>query len=342
MADGERKERLLDEVPDAQAASSLVVSAEAGGMRLDAYLASRVNGVSRSALQRAIASGAVLVNDQVAKASYKVRAGDELQVELPETIPLEAAPEAIPLDIVYEDAELIVVNKPAGMVVHPGAGVRSGTLANALVYHFNQLSRAPGALRPGIVHRLDVGTSGLIVIAKTDLAHQNLAAQFESRTVYKRYRALVHGHLAANAGRIDAPIGRDPRNRIRMAVRPPGHGRTALTLYHVAERLDVGDKFSLLDVEIKTGRTHQIRVHLAYLKHPIVADEAYDGGRGKTLRTPPVRAALARLGRPFLHAAELRFTHPATGEALSFGAPLPDDLRGLLALLRDPQRLQGG
>ncbi len=308
---------------------AITVTTDLAGTRLDAFLASQLADVSRATIHKAIQGGECLVNDRTPKASYKVRAGDEIQLDLPEIAPLEAAPENIPLNIVYEDDELIVINKPAGMVVHPGAGVRSGTLANALVYHFNQLSQ-PDSLRPGIVHRLDVGTSGLIVVAKTDRAHQHLAAQFEARTIEKRYTALVYGVIKNESGRIDAPIDRDPRNRVKMAVRPEGQGRPALTLYRVVERFA---EFTLLDVEIKTGRTHQIRVHLAHLKHPIVADVTYEGGRVNMVKDVRLRRVIEKLGRPFLHAASLLFSHPS-GERLAFTVPLPDDLQNYLASLQ--------
>lgn len=316
--------KTIDEAP-----ASLIVAPENAGARLDAFLAAQLAAVSRATIQKAIQSGDCLVNERSTKASYKVRAGDEIQLELPEAAPLEAAPEDIPLDIVYEDDDLIVINKPAGMVVHPGAGVSSGTLANALVYHFNQLSQA-NSLRPGIVHRLDVGTSGLIVVAKTDRAHQHLAAQFEARTVEKHYTALVYGQVKESEGRIDVPLGRDPWNRVKRAVRPAGKGRGALTLYRVVERFAA---FTLLDVEIKTGRTHQIRVHLAHRKHPIVGDATYDGGRVKTVRDAHGRHAIEKLGRPFLHAASLRFEHPQ-GTRFSLSVPLPDELQEYLASLR--------
>lgn len=305
----------------------ITVSSEFAGTRLDAFLASQLADVSRATIHKAIQSGDCLVNNRVAKASYKVRAGDEIQLELPDAAPLQAAPENIPLDIVYEDHELIVVNKPAGMVVHPGAGVQSGTLANALVYHFNHLSNV-NSLRPGIVHRLDVGTSGLIVVAKTDRAHQHLAAQFEARTTEKHYTALVYGAIKTDEGRIDAPIGRDPRNRVKMAVRE--QGRNAVTLYRVLERFA---DFTLLDVEIKTGRTHQIRVHLAHIKHPIIGDPTYDGGRVNMVKEARLRKAIEKLGRPFLHAASLQFTH-LHNERLKFDVALPDGLQRFLASLQ--------
>ncbi len=324
----------VDEAEEKITSFLFTVVAEAAGTRLDTYLASQITTTSRSQVRRAIELGKVLVNNQpITKPAYEVSAGEEIQIALPVTPPLEAKAEAIPLDIIHEDDEIIVVNKAAGMVTHPGAGVSSGTLANALVYHFQQqalqLPRRGGASRPGIVHRLDVGTSGLIVVAKTDRAHLHLAEQFQSRTVRKIYSALVYGMVKENEGRIEAPIGRDPRSRIKMAIRPAGDGRDALSLYRVAQRFD---EFTLLDVEIKTGRTHQIRVHLAHIKHPIVADPTYDAGRANSIKSPKLRAAISKLERPFLHAARLSFTHPATGEQIEFHAPLPNDLQAFLDL----------
>lgn len=315
---------------------SFTVSAEATGTRLDTYLASRITTTSRSQIRRAIEFGKVFVGEQQAsKPAYEVSAGEEIRITLPPSQPLEAKPEAIPLDIIFEDEEIIVLNKPAGMVTHPGAGVSSGTLANALVHYFNQqalqLPRRGGASRPGIVHRLDVGTSGLIVVAKTDRAHLRLAEQFQARTVRKIYSALVHGVVEEEEGRIQAPIGRDPRNRVKMAIRPPGEGRDALSLYRVVERFA---EFTLLDVEIKTGRTHQIRVHLAHIKHPIVADPTYDAGRANSIKSAKLRAAIGKLDRPFLHAARLSFTHPVSEELMEFSAPLPEELLAFLAVAR--------
>jgi 23S rRNA pseudouridine1911/1915/1917 synthase len=330
MSEREAIEQVREESPTEL---SFIVPPESAGQRLDTFLASQIAAISRSQIRRAIENGGVAVNNQPSKPGHSLRAGEEIQIELPESTPLEASPEPIPLDIIYEDNEIIVINKPAGMVTHPGAGATSGTLANALVYHFAQISHQPprrgGASRPGIVHRLDVGTSGLIVVAKTDRAHLSLAEQFESRTVFKSYTALVYGRLKENEGKIDAPIGRDPRSRVKMAVRP--EGRRALTLYRVIERFD---EFSLLDVEIKTGRTHQIRVHLAYIKHPVVADGTYDGGRVNSIKSVKLRSAISRLKRPFLHAARLSFTHPVSGEKVEFAAPLPAELQLFLENLR--------
>lgn len=308
----------------------------AAGTRLDTFLAAQITTTSRSQIRRAIELGHVIVNGQaVLKPAYDVSADEEIQITLPATPPLEAKPEAIRLDIVYEDEQIMVVNKPAGMVTHPGAGVSSGTLANALVHHFNQtaqqLPRRGGSSRPGIVHRLDVGTSGLLVVAKTDQAHLHLAEQFQARTVRKIYNALVYGNVPSNAGQIEAPIGRDVHSRVKMAVARAGAGRNALTLYRVGERFD---EFTLLEVEIKTGRTHQIRVHLAHLKHPVVADATYDAGRANAVKNSPLRAAISKLERPFLHAARLGLVHPSRGEWLEFVATLPDELQAFLQMAR--------
>lgn len=336
----DRETEEFDELESSPETIHFTVPAEAEGTRLDTFLASQITITSRSQIRRAIELGKVSIKDQqITKPAYEVHTGEEIQLVLPERLPLEARPEAIPLDIIHEDDEIIVVNKPAGMVTHPGAGVKSGTLANALVHHFNeqhlQLPRRGGASRPGIVHRLDVGTSGLIVVAKTDHAHLHLAAQFQSRTVRKIYSALVYGSLKEDEGRIEAAIGRDPHHRVRMAIRPEAVGRYALSFYRVAERFD---DFTLLDVEIKTGRTHQIRVHLAHIKHPIVADPTYDAGRANSIKSPQLRAAINKLDRPFLHAARLSFTHPASGKGVDFSAPLPPLLQTFLDLVRSDSK----
>jgi 23S rRNA pseudouridine1911/1915/1917 synthase len=303
----------------------LSASAEDAGQRLDAFLASHVEGWSRSRLQRLIDDGDVLVNGRVAKSSYKLRANDEIEADLATLPPSRFLPEDIPIEVVFEDDDVIVVNKRAGMVVHPAAGVASGTLANALAFHFQKLSSAGGEKRPGIVHRLDKDTSGLMVVAKTEAAHENLADQFRAREVFKSYLALVHGQMKSDTGQINQPIARDPRHRTRMAV--VRSGRSALTLFRVRQNFE---RFTLLDVELKTGRTHQIRVHLAWLKHPVVGDETYGGGRDKTIIDPKVRGQVAKLGRQFLHAEKLGFRHPRTGERLDFDAELPVELRELL------------
>jgi 23S rRNA pseudouridine1911/1915/1917 synthase len=303
----------------------LSVPADNEGERLDAFLASHVEGWSRARLQRLIEEADVLVNGRAVKSSYKLHLNDEIEVELTPAPSTAFAAENIPLNIVYEDDDLIVVNKPAGIVVHPAAGVTSGTLANALAFHFQQLSTSGGVARPGIVHRLDKGTSGLMVVAKTESAHENLADQFRDREIFKSYVALVHGHVEKRTGQIDQPIARDRGNRTRMAV--VRGGRPSVSIYRVRKRFE---RFTLLNVELKTGRTHQIRVHLAWLKHPVVGDEAYGTGRDKTIPDHQLRAAIAGLGRQFLHAEQLGFRHPVTGEEMRFTAQLPPELNAVL------------
>lgn len=299
------------------------------GARLDAFLALRIEGWSRARVQRLIEDGDVLVNGRAAKASYKLRAADEIEAELTALPTTSFLPEDIPIDVVYEDDELIVVNKPAGVVVHPGAGAKTGTLANALAFHFQNLSTAGGVARPGIVHRLDKDTSGLLVAAKTEQAHGNLSDQFREREVFKSYVALVHGQLERDRGEIDEPIARDPRHRTRMAI--VRGGRSALSIYRARERFD---RFTLVDVELKTGRTHQIRVHLAWIKHPVVGDETYGSGRDNTVADRVIRGQIGKLGRQFLHAEKLGFTHPKSGERLNFTAPLATELQKLLHAIR--------
>ena len=304
------------------------VSESSVDTRLDSFLAAHIDGWSRARLQRLIEDEDVLINGKPAKPSSKLRAGDEIEVELTPPAAATFTPENIPLEIVFEDDSLIVVNKPAGLVVHPAAGIQSGTLANALAYHFQKLSTRAGDIRPGIVHRLDKDTSGLMVVAKNEATHENLADQFRAREVFKSYVALVHGVVKQQSGRIEQPIARDPRARIRMAVVRAGRG--ALSLYKVRRSFK---SFTLLDVELKTGRTHQIRVHLAWLKHPVVGDEVYGGGRDKTVQDVRLRAAIRKMHRQFLHAERLGFRHPASGEALQFVAALPQELTRLLAEL---------
>jgi 23S rRNA pseudouridine1911/1915/1917 synthase len=308
---------------------TLEVSKDDVGKRLDAYLAAVIPDWSRARLQRLIDDSEVLVNGQLSRPSYKLRLKDEIEVDLTSPPTSEFQAENIPLTIVYEDEWLIVVNKPAGLVVHPGAGIASGTLANGLAFHFAQLSGAAGAFRPGIVHRLDKGTSGLLVVAKSEAVHEDLAEQFRARTVLKSYVALVHGNVEHDSGKIDQPIARDPRNRVRMSVGRTG--RSALSLYRVRKRYQ---RFTLLDVELKTGRTHQIRVHLAWLKHPVVGDEIYGGGRDKTLADQELRTRIRKLGRQFLHAEQLGFVHPKTREQMRFSAELPPELSDLLKHLK--------
>jgi 23S rRNA pseudouridine1911/1915/1917 synthase len=295
------------------------------GVRLDAFLAAQVEQWSRSRLQRLIETEDVLVNAKPSKSSYKLRPGDEIEVELNLAEPLRFEPENIPVDIVFEDDTVLVVNKPAGLVVHPAAGNQTGTLANALAYHFQNLPSAGNGIRPGLVHRLDRDTSGLLVVAKTDAALEHLSDQFRERSVFKLYNALVHGRVEAESGRVDQPLARDPGNRTRMAVIAGGRG--SLTKFKVRRRFG---RFTQLDVELKTGRTHQIRVHLAWIKHPVVGDETYGGGRDNMIPDAQLRARIRHLDRHFLHAEKLAFTHPVSGERLQFEAPLPNNLQNLL------------
>jgi len=322
----------LDSKLDQNSSLTFSVTNDEAGERLDSFLAARVQDWSRARLQRLIEDADVLVNGHSAKSSYKTRAQDEIEIELTSLASATFTPEDIPVEIIHEDDDLIVVNKPAGMVVHPAAGNQSGTLANALAFHFSQLSTAAGVVRPGIVHRLDKGTSGLLVVAKTEVAHEDLADQFRAREVFKSYVALVHGQVERKRGQIERPIARDPRNRTRMAV--VAGGRPALSLYLIREAFE---RFTRLDVELKTGRTHQIRVHLASIKHPVVGDEVYGGGRDKTVSDPRIRGAIAKLRRQFLHARELGFKHPRTQQDLRFTAPLPAELEQLLEVIRNQQ-----
>lgn len=295
------------------------------GKRLDRFLQEKLPAYSRTRLQDWVRNGHVRVGGKAQKPSYVLRGGETLEVEPAEPTPLRAEPEAIPLEILYEDQDVLAINKPAGMVVHAGAGCRSGTLVNALLHRFQSLSGLGGELRPGIVHRLDRYTSGVILAARHDAAHRHLAAQFASREVEKVYLALVHGTVKHEKGRIEKPISRDPVRRIRMTARL-GRGRTALTDYTVLRRFR---HFTLLEVKIGTGRTHQIRVHLASEGHPIVGDDKYgDFELNKALQRSA--AGTASLKRMFLHAWSLKFKHPKTRKIVHLHAPLPGDLQQFL------------
>jgi len=289
----------------------------------------RLPGESRARLQGLIASGHVLLDGRRVRASLRLRAGQRAEVVIPDPVAAEPKPEEIPLAIVHEDARLLVLDKPAGLVVHPGAGAASGTLVNALLHHVKDLSGVGGVLRPGIVHRLDRGTSGLLLVAKDDAAHRALARQFAGRTVEKDYLALVLGVPARSQGAIDRPIGRHPVERQRMAVRVGG--REARSSYRLVEAFDGA---ALLEVRIHTGRTHQVRVHLASLGHPVAGDATYGGRRAAPARRPEAREALASLERPALHAAHLAFDHPDDGRRVAFSSPLPADIEAVLAALR--------
>ena len=313
---------------------TLVATIADAGKRLDQFLVGQIADTSRARVQQLIDQQKVLVNDDAAKASLRLRGGERIailgEVKLP---PLRAMAEEIPLDIVYEDDDLAVINKPSGMMVHAGAGASDdarnrGTLVNALLHHMASLSKVSGDLRPGIVHRLDKETSGLILVAKNDNAHRKLSAQFAAREVKKKYVALVHGWVKKDSGTLSQSISRDRVRRTRMTTRLEG-GRTAVTHYRVARRLDTRfGKFSLLDVKIDTGRTHQIRVHVAAMGHPVVGDTMYGApqlARGKN--------AVIWLRRNFLHAAELEFRHPRTGAMVALKSELPEELREFLRKL---------
>lgn len=297
----------------------LTAEAEHHGNRLDRFLAGEIPEQSRSQIQRLIGDGHVSHSRvKVPKANTEVREGDLVAIELPDVLPSSAEPEDLPLDILFNDRDLVVVNKPAGMVVHPAAGNESGTLVNALLHHVKDLSGIGGETRPGIVHRLDKGTSGVMVVAKHDEAHRELARQFHDREVEKEYVALVWG-LVQQRKRINAAIGRDPKNRLKMTTRA-SRARDAVT--RVTWSRDLRG-VTLLRVAIATGRTHQIRVHLSAIGHPIVGDALYGGVHR---RVPQTLRAVQRLTRPFLHAERLALTHPRTKERLEFTTPLPADL----------------
>jgi len=310
---------------------NLVTETDAAGVRLDVWLARRLPNLSRARLQALIAEGHVRVDGSAARSSTRLGPGQAIAVREPAPVPAEPQPEDIPLSVVHEDPQLIVVDKPAGLVVHPGAGTHDGTLVNALLRYVTDLSGVGGVLRPGIVHRLDRGTSGLLVVAKDDQTHRSLVRQFSSRRVEKEYLVLVHGTPGTRTGEITASIGRHPVHRKKMATDVP-RGREARTSWTVEERFDGA---SLLRVRIHTGRTHQIRVHLASMGHPVVGDATYGGSRTPSSRRPAARRALESLDRPALHAARLAFTHPRSEERVEFVSPLPTDLASLLDTLRD-------
>lgn len=318
--------------------SKMPVPADAAGTRLDQWLAAQLPEISRVRVQQLIEQKKILINGAVPKASMRLRGGEEIlitgTVELP---PLRAFAEDIPLDVIYEDESIAVINKPAGMSVHAGSGKdeagNRGTMVNALLHRFNQLSQIGGELRPGIVHRLDKETSGLVLVAKTDLAHRRLAEQFSRRQVKKTYIALVHGWMKQPKGTINAPISRDLMRRARMTTRRSG-GREAITHWKVKKQIEGGyGKFSLLEVKIETGRTHQIRVHLASIGHPVAGDTLYGAPRPESyLGTTQGDASLER---NFLHAFELQFQHPISNRPLSFQQPLPAELIEFLHQIGD-------
>ena len=312
------------------------VAEEDEGERLDRFLVHRCPQFSRNRLQSLIREGAITVNDGPSRASYRVSGGDAIRLEVPAAVPPFAVePEDIPLDIRFEDAHVLVVNKRAGMVVHPAPGSWNGTLVNALLHHCRDLSGINGVLRPGIVHRLDRDTTGLLVVAKSDESHRSLAAQLEERSLQRHYTALAWGQPEEN-GQIDQPLARHQRDRKKMAV--AGGGRAALTAYSSLERFSFA---TLLDVRLHTGRTHQIRVHLQHIGHPVFGDPVYGGREGHTRGIKPEQRALARallrqIDRQALHARSLSFRHPVSAAVIECEAPLPADMEGLMRVLRDP------
>ena len=297
--------------------------ADNDGERLDVFLVRQQPEFSRAHVQKLIASGAVLADGRVRKANFKLKAGMQVEFSLPEAAPVEVEPEDIPLDILYEDGDIIVVNKARGMVVHPAAGVSSGTLVNALLYHCHDLSGINGEIRPGIVHRLDKDTSGVMVAAKNDMAHLNLAEQISTKSAHRSYLAVVHGNIKEEAGIIKGDIGRHPTDRKRMAI-VQDNGKPAVTHFKVLERF--GD-YTLVECRLETGRTHQIRVHMTSIGHPLVNDPKY-GSR----KTPFGIKGQA------LHSRQLTLKHPATGEEMTFEAPLPEDMEKILAALRNRRK----
>jgi 23S rRNA pseudouridine1911/1915/1917 synthase len=301
--------------------------------RLDKFLQENLPDLSRSQIQRMVEAQEILVSGNPSKASYRIRGTEQIQICQQPKTSTDLEPEPIPLEILFEDEDLAVVNKPAGLVVHSGAGVRSGTLVNALLHHFKKLSSSGPERRPGIVHRLDKQTSGLMLVAKTDAAHLRLSMQFQAREVTKKYLALVHGRMERKTGEITAAIGRDRVNRVKMTVRA-AKARQAYTLFRVLEQFE---RFTLVQLEIKTGRTHQIRVHLSSIHHPVVGDTLY--GAPARIVLPGQSHLVATLARNFLHAGWLEFAHPRTLESMKFQAPLPEELSLFLQQLRNSQAL---
>lgn len=316
---------------------TLTVADTYHGSRLDAALGGLVDTHSRSVLKTFIDEGKVSVDGTVVtRPSFKVSSGQTLTVELPEPESLEAQPQDLPLDIVYADDDVVVINKPIGFVVHPGAGIKDGTVMNAMLFHF---PKTASLARAGIVHRLDKDTSGLMVVALSERAQKKLIQEISKHAVIREYEAIAEGEITAG-GTVDAPIGRDPHNRTRMAVMPEGLGREAITHYRVMERFRAHTRLKL---RLETGRTHQIRVHMAYLHHPLLGDPQYGGRRLKMLQgaSAELSLALRNYRHQALHASHIEFTHPVTGEPLAFDAPLPSEMEELLRLLREDTAVHG-
>jgi 23S rRNA pseudouridine1911/1915/1917 synthase len=308
---------------------SQVVEPVQSGSRLDQFLAQSL-GWSRARLQKLLKSGLVLVNGEIRPAAYRVRAADRVAVRVPEPAPSPLTPEALPLAILFEDQDLLVVNKPPGLVVHPGAGHRTGTLLNALVHHCPDLKDIGEVSRPGLVHRLDKDTSGLLVVAKTALAHANLVAQFQAHAITKQYRALVWGRLPEAEGEIDREVGRHPTARQKMSVHAR-RGKRAVTFWRVIREFP--GPLSLVELSPRTGRTHQLRVHLASLGHPVLGDATYGGGVSRLAGHPGLAGLKPLVHRQLLHARRLSLAHPRTGEPLTWEAPLPEDFQAVVDFL---------
>ena len=300
---------------------TVTAEAEDAGTRADVFLAAKL-GVSRSNMQKLLEDGRVKRGEKIIKANYKVRAGEMFVVDIPEPEPIEAVPENIPLDIIYEDDDVVVLNKARGMVVHPAPGNYTGTLVNALLYHCSNLSGINSAIRPGIVHRLDKDTSGIMIVAKNDAAHISLSQQIQSKTAVRTYLAVVRGNIKTDSGTIETQIARDKTDRKKMAVVKEG-GRDAITDYEVLERFG---KYTLVRCKLRTGRTHQIRVHMEYLGYPLVGDPKYS----------PMKTPFGIKGQA-LHSHTLGFTHPRTGERMKFEAPLPEDMHKIITRLHNGQ-----
>ena len=300
---------------------TVTAEAEDAGTRADVFLAAKL-GVSRSNMQKLLEDGRVKCGEKIIKANYKVRAGEMFVADIPEPEPIEAVPENIPLDIIYEDDDVVVLNKARGMVVHPAPGNYTGTLVNALLYHCSNLSGINSAIRPGIVHRLDKDTSGIMIVAKNDAAHISLSQQIQSKTAVRTYLAVVRGNIKTDSGTIETQIARDKTDRKKMAVVKEG-GRDAITDYEVLERFG---KYTLVRCKLRTGRTHQIRVHMEYLGYPLVGDPKYS----------PMKTPFGIKGQA-LHSHTLEFTHPRTGERMKFEAPLPEDMHKIITRLHNGQ-----